>query len=97
MNTERLYELLEKLTSDTARVGVMHLGPFIGRHNLDHATRALSRLLGLRTCSGKLALDEDFSPCVYGQIGHCAAPCNLTVDEALAPDLRYGPFQPLAV
>ncbi len=65
----------------SARVGVMHLGPFIGRHNLDHATRALARLLGLRTCGGKLAPDEDFSPCVYGQMGHCAAPCNRTIDE----------------
>ena len=66
----------------SARVGVMHLGPFIGRHNLDHAVRGLSRLLGLRTCGGKLAPDEDFSPCVYGQMGHCAAPCNLSI----APD-----------
>jgi hypothetical protein len=24
---------------------------------------------------------EDFSPCISGQIGHCAAPCNLSVDE----------------
>jgi DNA polymerase-3 subunit epsilon len=65
----------------SARIGVMHLGPFIGRHNLDQATRALSRLLGLRTCGGKFAPDEDFSPCVYGQMGHCAAPCNVTIDE----------------
>ena len=65
----------------SARVGVMNLGPFIGRHNLDHATRGLARLLGLRTCTGKLAPDEDFSPCVYGQMGHCAAPCNFTIDE----------------
>ncbi len=64
-----------------ARVGVMYLGPFIGRHNLDHAVRGLSRLLGLRTCSGKLAPDEDFPPCIYGQMGHCAAPCNLTIEE----------------
>jgi DNA polymerase III subunit epsilon len=72
---------LQISTKLSARLGVMHLGPFIGRHNLDHATRALSRLLGLRTCSGKLAPDEDFSPCVYGQMGHCALPCNLTIDE----------------
>ena len=65
----------------SARAGVMNLGPFIGRHNLDHATRALARLLGLRTCSGKLAPDEDSSPCVYGQMGHCAAPCNFSIDE----------------
>src|SRR5262249_2674631 len=23
----------------------------------------------------------DFSPCIYGQISHCAAPCNLSVSE----------------
>ncbi|MGH8012308.1 MAG: exonuclease domain-containing protein [Candidatus Binataceae bacterium] len=63
----------------STRRGVVYLGPFIGRRNPDHAVRALSRLLGLRTCSGKLAPDEDFSPCVYGQMGHCAAPCNFTV------------------
>jgi DNA polymerase-3 subunit epsilon len=72
---------LQISTKITARVGVMHLGPFIGRHNLDHATRALSRILGLRTCGGKLAPDEDFSPCVYGQMGHCSTPCNFTIDE----------------
>ena len=59
----------------------MHLGPFIGRRNLDHSMRALSRMLGLRTCGGKLAPSEEFSPCIYGQMGHCAAPCNLTIDE----------------
>jgi excinuclease UvrABC nuclease subunit len=64
----------------TARPGVLQLGPFIGRRNLDHSIRALSRLLGLRVCAGRLAPDEDFSPCVYGQMGQCAAPCNLTVD-----------------
>jgi DNA polymerase-3 subunit epsilon len=76
-------------TKISARVGVMHLGPFIGRHNLDHATRALSRIVGLRTCSGKLTPDEDFSPCVYGQMGHCAAPCNFTIDED-AYNVRVG-------
>ncbi len=62
-----------------ARPGVMHLGPFIGRRNLDNSARALSRLLGLRTCAGRLDPAPDFSPCVYGQMGHCAAPCNQSV------------------
>ena len=65
----------------SARAGVMQIGPFIGRRNLDHAVRALSRLMGLRVCSGGLAPREDFSPCLYGQMGHCAAPCNLSVSE----------------
>ncbi|MGH7933850.1 MAG: exonuclease domain-containing protein [Candidatus Binataceae bacterium] len=64
-----------------ARRGLMYLGPFIGRRNLDHAVRALSRILGLRVCAGRLDPDEDFSPCIYGQMGHCAAPCNLAVSE----------------
>jgi DNA polymerase III subunit epsilon len=65
----------------SAKTGVLQIGPFIGRRNLDHSMRALSRLLGLRLCGGRLAPHEDFSPCIYGQMGHCAAPCNLTVNE----------------
>jgi DNA polymerase-3 subunit epsilon len=65
----------------SVKVGVLQIGPFIGRRNLDHSVRALSRLLGLRICAGRLAPDADVSPCIYGQMGHCAAPCNLTIDE----------------
>jgi DNA polymerase-3 subunit epsilon len=65
----------------SARRGVMQLGPFIGRQALDHAVRTLARKLGLRTCAGRLEPDLDFSPCIYGQMGHCAQPCNATVDE----------------
>ncbi|HEX4210069.1 MAG TPA: exonuclease domain-containing protein, partial [Candidatus Binataceae bacterium] len=63
------------------RIGVMYLGPFIGRRNLDHSVRILARLMGLRTCSGKLAPDPNFSPCIYGQMGHCSAPCNESIGE----------------
>jgi DNA polymerase III subunit epsilon len=65
----------------TARRGVMQIGPFIGRRSLDQAVRALARILGLRTCADKIAPDANFSPCIYGQMGHCARPCNATVDE----------------
>ncbi|HTW88465.1 MAG TPA: exonuclease domain-containing protein [Candidatus Binataceae bacterium] len=68
-------------TKMTVRRGVMHLGPFVGRGNLDRSIRVLAKLLGLRTCGGKLAPDPDFAPCVYGQMGRCAMPCNLTVDD----------------
>src|SRR6266851_4517530 len=71
-------QIAQKLS---AKLGVLQIGPFVGRRNLDHSVRALSRLLGLRVCSGRLAPDEDFSPCLYGQMGHCAAPCNLSIDE----------------
>ena len=65
----------------SARRGVMQLGPFVGRGGVDRAIRALGRVLGLRTCAGKLAPHPDFSPCMYGQMGHCAMPCNLSSDE----------------
>ncbi|MBV8056121.1 MAG: GIY-YIG nuclease family protein [Deltaproteobacteria bacterium] len=65
----------------TARAGVLQLGPFIGRRNIEHSLGALSRMLGLRSCAGRLEPSADFSPCISGQIGHCAAPCNLSVNE----------------
>ncbi len=68
-------------TKLTAKRGVMQIGPFIGRNGVERSVRALSRILGLRTCTGKLTPEESFSPCMYGQMGHCAAPCNLGVDE----------------
>ncbi len=68
-------------TRMSAKRGVMQTGPFIGRAGVERAVRALERILGLRTCKGKLEPEESFSPCIYGQMGHCAAPCNLTVDE----------------
>jgi DNA polymerase-3 subunit epsilon len=67
-------------TKMSARRGVMHLGPFIGRRGIEHSVRWLARILGLRTCGGKLKPSEDFSPCIYGQMGHCTAPCNLSID-----------------
>lgn len=63
------------------RKGVLQMGPFIGRRSLDQAVRALSRNLGLRTCRGRLKPRPDFSPCIYGQMGYCTAPCNLTIDQ----------------
>ncbi len=67
-------------TKMSARRGVMHLGPFVGRRGIEHSVRALSRILGLRTCGGKLAPSEEISPCIYGQMGHCTAPCNMSID-----------------
>ncbi len=77
-------------TKMSARRGVMHLGPFIGRRGIEQSVRALARILGLRTCGGKLAPSEDFSPCIYGQMGHCTAPCNLSIDgEKYAERVRH--------
>ncbi len=70
----------------TTRRGVMFLGPFVGKRGIDHSARTLARLLGLRTCSGRLEPSVDFSPCIYGQMGHCSAPCNLSIDESAYED-----------
>jgi len=63
------------------RRGLLQLGPFVGRRNIDYSIRVLSRMLGLRVCSGKLQPAAEFSPCIYGQMGQCLAPCNLSIDE----------------
>ena len=79
-----LADAFPRLTLSTklsARRGMMQLGPFVGRGGVDRAMRALGRVLGLRTCAGRLAPEADFSPCMYGQMGHCAMPCNLSADE----------------
>jgi excinuclease ABC subunit C len=70
----------------TRRHGVMHLGPFIGKRSIERSVRTLARLLSLRTCAGRLRPDADFSPCIYGQMGHCSAPCNLSIDASAYDD-----------
>jgi DNA polymerase-3 subunit epsilon len=65
----------------TTKASVVQLGPFIGRRNLERSVEALSRLLGLRVCTGRLSPHEDFSPCIYGQMHHCSSPCNLSISE----------------
>jgi DNA polymerase III subunit epsilon len=74
----------------SARRGLMHIGPFVGRAGVDRSARALSRALGLRSCTGRLVAGPDFSPCMYGQIGHCSSPCNLTIDaDAYGERVRH--------
>jgi len=51
--------------------------------------RALSRILGLRTCTKRIAPAPDFSPCIYGQMGHCASPCSQRIDaDSYAANVR---------
>jgi len=63
------------------RRGLIQLGPYIGRRSPQRAIDALTRLSRLRVCSGRLAPDAAASPCIYGQMGRCTAPCNLSVDQ----------------
>jgi DNA polymerase-3 subunit epsilon len=68
-------------TSLSRRHGLVQLGPYIGRRSPRRALDALIRLTRVRVCAGKLSPDPDFSPCIYGQMGRCSAPCNLGVDR----------------
>ena len=52
----------------STRRGVLYAGPFIGAGGLGRAVDALSRLLGLRTCAGRLAPAGRFSA-VYPRPG----------------------------
>jgi DNA polymerase III subunit epsilon len=73
-----------RLTMSTTlarRPGLMQLGPYIGRRSPRRALDALARLMRLRVCTSRLNPAPAFSPCIYGQMGHCAAPCNLRVDQ----------------
>jgi DNA polymerase III subunit epsilon len=73
-----------KLTLSTAlsrRRGLIQLGPFVGRRSPRRALDALIRLTRLRVCKGRLTPDRSFSPCIYGQMGRCSSPCNLSVDQ----------------
>ena len=73
-----------KLTLTTAlsrRRGLLQLGPYIGKRSPRRALDALIRLMRLRVCKGRLQPGSAFSPCIYGQMGRCTAPCNLSVDS----------------
>jgi DNA polymerase-3 subunit epsilon len=72
-----------RLTLTTAisrRRGLLQMGPYVGRRSPRRALDALIRLMHLRVCKGRLAPEAAFSPCIYGQMGRCTAPCNLSVD-----------------
>src|SRR5579883_3309301 len=76
-------------TKLSRRQGLVQLGPYVGRRSPQRTLDALGRLMRLRVCRGRLAPDPAFSPCIYGQMGRCSAPCNLSVDrEAYDVQLR---------
>src|SRR5579885_551650 len=75
-----------KLTLTTAlsrRRGLVQLGPYIGRRSPRRGLDALIRLTRIRVCAGRLSPYPDFSPCIYGQMGRCSAPCNLSAGREL--------------
>jgi excinuclease ABC subunit C len=80
--------LVRKVKKD----GATYVGPFANAKAVRRTLRFLRTLYPLRTCSDR-ELAERARPCLYHQIGRCAAPCvgliepepyNRLVDEAVA-------------
>ena len=59
-----------------------HFGPFRSRASAVHAQALVARLFRLRTCSSRLRPDPAVTPCLFGQIGTCTAPCAARVDRS---------------
>jgi DNA polymerase III subunit epsilon len=67
----------------TARLGTdraVYVGPFPSLGAAERAQAALGRHFGLRTCAGRLDPSPEFTPCLSGQLGSCAAPCAGRID-----------------
>jgi DNA polymerase-3 subunit epsilon len=56
-----------------------YIGPFRGRDEAERMLGLLTRVFRLRTCSGRLQPDADFTPCMQGQTGACSIPCAAQV------------------
>ena len=68
--------LVRKVKRDKA----LYLGPFASAKSVRRTLRFLRTLFPLRTCSDR-ELEERTRPCLYHQIGRCAAPCVDLIDE----------------
>lgn len=63
-------QLVRKVKKD----GAQYIGPFASAKSVRRSVRFLRTLFPLRTCSDR-ELEERTKPCLYHQIGRCAAPC----------------------
>lgn len=68
--------LVRKVKRDRA----LYLGPFASAKSVRRTLRFLRTLFPLRTCSDR-ELEERTRPCLYHQIGRCAAPCVDLIGE----------------
>ncbi|MHC5009827.1 MAG: excinuclease ABC subunit UvrC, partial [Planctomycetota bacterium] len=73
-----------RLVRRARKDGALYLGPFASAQALRRTLRFLRTLYPLRTCSDR-ELEERTRPCLYHQIGRCAAPCV----DAITPE-AYG-------
>lgn len=77
------------LVRKVRRDGAVYLGPFASAKALRRTVRFLRTLYPLRTCSDR-ELEERTKPCLYHEIGRCAAPCVGLIDEGAYARLVEG-------
>ncbi|MDA1193982.1 MAG: excinuclease ABC subunit UvrC [Planctomycetota bacterium] len=71
-----------RLVRKVKRDGALYLGPFASAKGVRRTLRFLRTIYPLRTCTDR-ELAERRKPCLYHQIGRCAAPCvGLVTPEA---------------
>ena len=63
-----------RLVRKIKRDGAQYFGPFASAKGVRRTLRFLRTMYPLRTCSDR-ELEERTRPCLYYQIGRCAAPC----------------------
>ncbi len=63
-----------RLVRKVKKDGALYLGPFASAKGLRRTVRFLRTLYPLRSCTDR-ELKERTKPCLYHQIGRCAAPC----------------------
>ena len=69
--------------------GATYFGPFANAKAVRRTVTFLRTLYPLRSCSDRELLERE-RPCLYHQIGRCAAPCVGKIDEAAYAQLVEG-------
>lgn len=73
------------IATDVESDGAEYYGPFSGRSSAEALIETINRTFLLRQCpDSTFSPTLDYTPCIYGQIGRCLAPCT-----TLAPETTY--------
>ena len=81
-----------RLVRKIKRDGAQYFGPFASAKGVRRTLRFLRTMYPLRTCSDR-ELDERIRPCLYYQIGRCAAPVWTRSRRATTPTWWMGPWR----